>query len=51
MEPDGGWLVRRTDYDFLTSPEARALLRLEDITVIDYRAIQRAWRHQTNAPR
>jgi chitin disaccharide deacetylase len=51
MEPDGGWRVRRTDYDFLTSPEASAFLREEDVTVIDYRAIQRAWQRETNAPR
>jgi rhodanese-related sulfurtransferase len=35
--------VRRTDYDFLTSPQARALLENERIVVIDYRTIQQAW--------
>ncbi|MEU4540005.1 polysaccharide deacetylase family protein [Streptosporangium sp. NPDC023825] len=40
---DGGWRVRRTDYEFLTSPEARELLRREGIVVIDYRALQQAW--------
>lgn len=40
---DGGWLVRRTDYAFLTSPQARAVLRQEGIRVIDYRSVQRAW--------
>jgi predicted glycoside hydrolase/deacetylase ChbG (UPF0249 family) len=40
---DPGWRVRRTDYDFLTSPQARALLENERIIVIDYRTIQRAW--------
>jgi predicted glycoside hydrolase/deacetylase ChbG (UPF0249 family) len=40
---DPGWRVRRTDYDFLTSPHARVLLRSEQITVIDYRTIQQAW--------
>jgi predicted glycoside hydrolase/deacetylase ChbG (UPF0249 family) len=39
----GGWRVRRTDYEFLTSPAAREILRQEGITVIDYRAIQQAW--------
>jgi hypothetical protein len=38
-----GWGRRRTDYEFLTSPEARELVRHERITVIDYRAIQQAW--------
>ena len=40
---DPGWRVRRTDYEFLTSPEARELVRQEGITVIDYRPIQQAW--------
>lgn len=39
----GGWRVRRTDYEFLTSPEARDLLRQEGIVVTDYRRLQRAW--------
>lgn len=38
-----GWLVRRTDYEFLTSPKARELVQREGITVIDYRPIQHAW--------
>lgn len=40
---DPGWRVRRTDYDFLTSPQATALLDNERIVVIDYRTIRRAW--------
>jgi chitin disaccharide deacetylase len=40
---DGGWRVRRTDYEFLTSPQARALLRQEGIIVTDYRPAQRVW--------
>jgi predicted glycoside hydrolase/deacetylase ChbG (UPF0249 family) len=39
----GGWRVRRTDYEFLTSPKARDLLQQEGIAVIDYRTIQQAW--------
>jgi predicted glycoside hydrolase/deacetylase ChbG (UPF0249 family) len=35
--------VRRTDYEFLTSPAARELVRREGIIVIDYRAVQRIW--------
>ena len=35
---DPGWRVRRTDYEFLTSPWARELLRQERIVVTDYRA-------------
>jgi predicted glycoside hydrolase/deacetylase ChbG (UPF0249 family) len=40
---DDGWCVRRTDYEFLTSPQAREVLKEEDIAVIDYRTIQRVW--------
>ena len=42
IDPDG-WRVRRTEYEFLTSPQARDLVRQEGIVVIDYRAIQQAW--------
>jgi predicted glycoside hydrolase/deacetylase ChbG (UPF0249 family) len=38
-----GWRVRRSDYAFLTSPQARELLRREGITVIGYDVVQRAW--------
>ncbi|MFF2231238.1 polysaccharide deacetylase family protein [Streptomyces anulatus] len=40
---DDGWTVRRTDYEFLTSPQAREVLQQEDISVIDYRTIQQVW--------
>lgn len=40
---DNGRRVRRTDYEFLTSPQAHELLRQESIVVTDYRAIQQAW--------
>src|SRR5919108_1937883 len=32
----GGWRVRRSDYEFLVSPQARALIADEGITLIDY---------------
>ncbi|MFD7831441.1 polysaccharide deacetylase family protein [Kitasatospora sp. NPDC059803] len=41
---DDGWRVRRSDYEFLTSPEARGLLAEHDVTVLDYRPLQRVWR-------
>jgi predicted glycoside hydrolase/deacetylase ChbG (UPF0249 family) len=47
---DSGWRVRRTDYEFLTSPQARQLLQHAGIVVIDYRTIQRAW-SRSGAPR
>ncbi|MFJ6141589.1 carbohydrate deacetylase [Kitasatospora sp. NPDC092286] len=40
---DGGWPVRRTDYEFLTSQQARDVLQQEDIAVIDYRTVQQVW--------
>ncbi|MFD9220516.1 hypothetical protein ACFWDI_11020 [Streptomyces sp. NPDC060064] len=43
IEP-GGWRVRRTDYEFLTSPEAGELLQQEGIVVTDYRTVQQKWR-------
>jgi hypothetical protein len=47
---NSGWRVRRTDYDFLTSPKALALLRQEGIAVIDYSTVQQAW-SQPSTPR
>ncbi|MFL5797658.1 MAG: polysaccharide deacetylase family protein [Actinomycetota bacterium] len=46
---DSGWRVRRTDYEFLTSPLAGQLIEQLGIAVIDYRAVRRAW-SQSNAP-
>ncbi len=46
---DPGWRVRRTDYEFLISPQARALLQSERITVIGYRTIQQAWLRSPDA--
>jgi predicted glycoside hydrolase/deacetylase ChbG (UPF0249 family) len=40
---DNGWKVRRTDLEFLISPEAREAVRREGIMIIDYRAIKDAW--------
>lgn len=42
VDPDG-CRVRRTDYEFLVSPEARDLVRDEGIAVVDYRAVQEVW--------
>ena len=41
-----GWRVRHSDYEFLTSPNACAVLDREGITVIDYAVVQRAWSPQ-----
>jgi predicted glycoside hydrolase/deacetylase ChbG (UPF0249 family) len=42
-EIDDGWRVRRTDLDFLTSPEAQDAVRREEIVIIDYGAIRHVW--------
>lgn len=39
----GGWRVRQTDHDFLTSPEALELARQEGVVITDYRTVQRVW--------
>ena len=41
---DDGCFVRQADYEFLTSPEARTLIRQEGIVLLSYRRIQEAWR-------
>jgi predicted glycoside hydrolase/deacetylase ChbG (UPF0249 family) len=46
---DPGWRVRQTDYEFLTSPQARTLLQSERIAVIGYRTIQQAWSRSPDA--
>ena len=42
IEPEN-WRIRRADFDFLTSPEARGLLQEERIVVLNYRALQKVW--------
>jgi predicted glycoside hydrolase/deacetylase ChbG (UPF0249 family) len=44
LEPDT-WRIRRADLDFLLSPEARAIIEAEGITLLDYRALQSCWTH------
>lgn len=43
---DGGWRVRHTDYEFLTSPAAREAIQREGIIIIDYRKLQEIWRQR-----
>lgn len=43
IEP-GGAHIRQADYDFLTSQQAKDLIREEGITLLDYRALQTVWR-------
>lgn len=39
----GGWRIRRTDYEFLISAQARELIRGEGIVVTDYRTVRQLW--------
>jgi hypothetical protein len=43
LEPAGDH-VRQADTDFWTSQEARDIVREEGIILLDYRALQPAWR-------
>jgi predicted glycoside hydrolase/deacetylase ChbG (UPF0249 family) len=38
-----GWPVRRADFDFLVSPQAREIVREEGIILINYAPIQKRW--------
>lgn len=42
MEPDA-WRVRKTDFDFFTSDEARSIAEESGVVLIDYREVQRLW--------
>ena len=43
----GGWRVRRTDLEFLTSPRAREIIQAEGIILISYEPLQRVWQDQS----
>jgi len=43
LEPDGNHF-RQTDFDFLISQEAKDIVKEEGIILLDYRALQEAWR-------
>ena len=45
LEP-GGNHIRQTDYDFLTSQEAKDIVREEGIILLDYRALQAVWKEK-----
>jgi predicted glycoside hydrolase/deacetylase ChbG (UPF0249 family) len=45
LEPDGRH-IRQTDFDFLTSSEAKEIMVAEGIVLIDYRALQAVWREK-----
>jgi predicted glycoside hydrolase/deacetylase ChbG (UPF0249 family) len=45
LEPDGNH-IRQTDYEFWTSQQAKELVCQEGIVLLDYRALQSAWRER-----
>jgi predicted glycoside hydrolase/deacetylase ChbG (UPF0249 family) len=44
VKEPGGCRIRQTDFDFLTSQEAKELIREEGIILLDYRALQAVWK-------
>ena len=46
---DDGWPVRQADFEFLTSPKARTLIRQEGIVLLSYRRMQEAWKVKRDA--
>jgi predicted glycoside hydrolase/deacetylase ChbG (UPF0249 family) len=45
LEPHS-WQIRKADFDFLISPEARRIVEEEGIILLDYRALQQMWSRQ-----
>jgi hypothetical protein len=45
IEP-GGNHIRQTDFDFLTSQQAKDIVRKEGIVLLDYRALQAVWKEK-----
>ena len=45
IEP-GGNHIRQTDFDFLTSDQAKDIIREESIILLDYRALQGIWKEK-----
>lgn len=45
IDPDG-WRVRRTDLDFLISPQAHEIIQQEGITLISFEPLQRVWQER-----
>lgn len=45
---DESWRVRRSDYDFLVSPEAQTAVASEGIILLDYRSLQTVWNSATS---
>ena len=46
----GGWRVRRTDFDFLISPEASEIIRQEGIILLNYQPLRQVWQGKSQPP-
>jgi predicted glycoside hydrolase/deacetylase ChbG (UPF0249 family) len=46
-----GWRVRRTDFDFLVSPQAREVIQEEGIALLSYASLQRIWHRESSKER
>jgi hypothetical protein len=42
----GGSHIRQTDFDFLTSQQAKDIVKEEGIILLDYRALQDVWKEK-----
>jgi predicted glycoside hydrolase/deacetylase ChbG (UPF0249 family) len=47
IDPDG-WQVRRTDFDFLISTQAREIIQQEGIMLISYEPLQKVWQGRSS---
>ena len=47
IDPEG-WRVRRTDFDFLVSPQAREIIHEEGITLLGYEPLQKVWQGRSS---
>jgi predicted glycoside hydrolase/deacetylase ChbG (UPF0249 family) len=45
IEPAGNH-IRQTDFGFLTSQQAKDIVKAEGITLLDYRALQNVWKEK-----
>ncbi len=46
---ESSWRVRQTDFDFVVSQEARAILQAEEVILVNYRAVQALWNEEPRA--
>lgn len=47
IDPDG-WQVRRSDFDFMISPQAREIIHEEGITLLGYEPLRKIWQGRSS---